>query len=305
MAEKKRGLRNTRMWKRFAAICMAVVMAVTMLPIIPGAKDVYAAPVGYTVDINLYDYDTTTLADPEEPLKARDGGSFYLIAVAKGGPAGPTGNEWTTYAIREVSSLESKTTRVSFAKEEFRIDVYEPEGSTNFVRNDYNEQSWQRQGHYDPTKYRMAEVYLCKKKDGVYYVPMDNTSLDDYLDNYLDVTSDAAPEGYKFLPKTVDNSKGTVNLYRSQFKAEYELRLSFSQDAGPITADQKYCVILKVEHNDTMVPITYYVAEDITYNGADIVIPVKENQWLDQNGNPLQKEKFTVTLLRCRIHRSM
>ena len=293
MTEKKRGVRNTRVWKRFAAICMAVVMAVTMLPIIPGAKDVYAAPTGYTVDINLYDYNKTDLVDPEEPLKARDNGSFYVVAVAKGGPAGPTGNEWTTYAIREVSSLESKTTSVSFAKAEFRTDVYEPEGSTNFVRNDYNEQYWQRQGHYDPTKYRMAEVYLCKKKDGVYYVPMDNTSLDDYLDKYLDVTSDAAPEGYKFLPKTVDNSKGTVNLYRSQFKAEYELRLSFSQDAGPITADQKYCVILKVEHNDTMVPITYYVAEDITYNGTDIVIPVKENQWLNQDGNPLTKEKFT------------
>ena len=293
MAEKKRGLRNTRVWKRFAAICMAVVMAVTMLPIIPGAKDVYAAPTDYTVDINLYDYNKTDLVDPEEPLKARDNGSFYVIAVAKGGLEGPTGNEWTTYAIHEVPSLEYKTTTVSFAKEEFRIDVYEPEGSTNFVRNDYKEQFGQKQGHYDPTKYRMAEVYLCKKKDGVYYVPMDRTSLDEYLNKYLDVTSDAAPEGYKFLPKTVDNSKGTVNLYRSQFKAEYELRLSFSQDAGPITADQKYCVILKVEHNDTMVPITYYVAEDITYNGTDIVIPVKENQWLNQDGNPLSKEKFT------------
>ena len=87
MTEKKRGLRNTRMWKRFAAICMAVVMAVTMLPIIPGAKDVYAATVrDYPIKIQFFGEDKST---PEAPSIALEDDEFYYILItlkAKNGP---------------------------------------------------------------------------------------------------------------------------------------------------------------------------------------------------------------------------
>ena len=65
-----------------------------------------AASQGYTVDINLYDYDKTTLKDPDETLYSKNNnGPFYVVAVAKDGK---NGEVWTTYAVKKVEKLEKK-----------------------------------------------------------------------------------------------------------------------------------------------------------------------------------------------------
>nr|MCR4813902.1 hypothetical protein [Lachnospiraceae bacterium] len=280
--------------KKAGAIALSFVTMLSTLSFggaINGSDKAEAASQGYTVDINLYDYDKKTLKDPDETLYSKNNnGPFYVVAVAKGGHPGDV---WTTYAVKKVDSLSSKTTTVSFNRSDFRVDNYN--GHINDYGNrEFNPQTWQWEstGHYDTANtYKMDSVTLYRVKDGLNWwdVKTDNIVLEDLIDQFD--RDDAAPEGYKFIDGTLDNNKATIKMYKSDYPAAYEMRLSFTGDGGNIKPEDGYIAIVKVEHATG--GDTFYVTDNIDYTGSNLIFKVSESDWLDQNGNPIAKNKFT------------
>ena len=285
-------MKNKKWYKKMGAFLVAFAMIMSL--IVPNGMSmlVEAASQGYSVVINLYDYDKSSLKDPEEPLKAKDGGPFYVVAVAKGGTPSDV---WTTYAVKQVDTLPTKTTTVSFDRADFRTDTWNPDGS--FKQNDYNYDwnSWSYIGHYDPANtYHMNSVTVYRAKDGVGNVTLGSLygpqiSYDDLIAQF---DRDSSPEGYEFLSTTVNDNQGTVGFYKSSFKATYELRINFEGKGDSFTSDDKYIAMVEVEHKTT--GTTYYVT-DVIGGGSTTTLkfPV-EKTWMDRNGDiKPENQKFT------------
>ena len=296
-------MRLGRVTKRVWAFLMAAVMVLSMV-VVGNSPIVEAASQGYSVTINLYEKDKTTLSNVTEHLRSRNNeGPFYLVAVAKGGP----NDSWTTYAVRKIDSLESATTTINFDKSEFRIDKYKNDDYDHESSFDGNDNKG-GQGHYDTVappfqspdnKYHMDSVILYRVKDGLNDadVRITNISLKSMLAQFD--YSDAAPAGYKFLdntmshPETKSDDSATISLYKA-YDTTYEIRLKADANNGVISAGDKYAVVVKVDHwlNDNP---TYFVYDNLEYDGATglVKIPVTSSDWLDRNGKPIANEQFT------------
>ena len=275
----KKGTFRLRVW----AILTAIVMVLSL--IMPtGMSKVEAAPQGYSVSINLYDYDKQTQADPEQALLPKNTAApFYVVAVAKGGtPEDP----WTCYAVKKVSKLEKKNTLVSFDRTDFRIDVY---NQGNFARNDYNYsyQYYNYIGHYDPTKYKMESVTLYRAKDGLREDQVKIGGLYSGQDiSYEDMVAqldmyDAAPYGYKFLGSSASTDPGVIELYRSDYKAQYELRLTVEGDGKAISEDDGYYALVDVLHSNN--DHTYFVGK-LSTDGTEGTKTYTVDKWLNSSG---------------------
>ena len=292
MAKKKL---NWKKIKKAGAIALSFVTMLSTLSFggaINGSDKAEAASQGYTVDINLYDYDKTTLKDPDETLYSKNNnGPFYVVAVAKGGK---NGEVWTTYAVKKVEKLEKKTTTVNFSASDFRIDVY---NGDQFERNDYNfpQGSWWPQGHYDPSNtYNMDSVTLYRIKDGLAEYQVKTGSLWGENISYEDLIAqferdDSAPEGYKYITPDINNNKGTIKLYKSDYKAQYELRIDFDAAGDKIEPKDHYYALVELPHQSGS---TWFVA-DLTGDGKQGTKSIKVNEWLDQNGQRAHDQHFT------------
>ncbi|MCR4837603.1 MAG: hypothetical protein K5897_01545, partial [Eubacterium sp.] len=297
-------MRLGRVTKRVWAFLMSIVMVLSMVVVNGSSSKVEAASKGYSVTINLYDdYDMNTQSNVTDHLRSRNNeGPFYLVAVAKGGrwvgfPPNVQWEEWTTYAVKKIDSLNSASTTISFEKGDFRIDQFRNNADeSTFYGNDNNGGN----GHFDPANsYNMDSVILYRVKDGIKDsdVRIDNISLNQMLAQFD--YSDAAPAGYKFRdntmshPETKSNDSATISLYKA-YDTSYELRLKADANNGVISAADKYAVVVKVDHwlNDNP---TYFVYDNLEYDGASglVKIPVSSSDWLDRNGSAIANEKFT------------
>ena len=272
--QKRKKLLTSKGFRRFVALFAVFAMVISLFPNV--ARKVEAATQGYSVTINLLDYDKATLMDPEEPIQ----GPFVVIAVAKAYNKGASGNEtWTTYAAKKIDSLSSKSTTIVFDKGEFRYDEWNDSPyNTDFKSNNYGTVDWGNggyQGNYDISKgYHMEEVYLYSVAEGVDPSSVDVGSVwgtqisESDLKAKLD--KDTPPSGYKYFAKNVGEGTTTIDLYKSDYKAAYELRVEFDGQGGDVSADDGYIAIVEVEHSSNY----------NTYAISDIVSPTSGSNTL-------------------------
>ncbi len=295
MAEKKRGLRNTRVWKRFAAICMAVVMAVTMLPIIPGAKDVYAAQVDgdtISVTINFKQFD---LENPHTPNISYEGNdqtaqNYHVVATLyKKGTKDVAG-----YGFVIVNNLNQATQTVEI-KNFYTTD-----------EEDYQENPWSPvkkktswtdlDGGYDPAKYDVSlrllygdsPAYVTKQQT---YWPY-GTEVVAYGASYNNLMGQTSTiDGYLFSGSSVTGYNGEITLFKGH--NAYEVEFVFDPEAGTITDQDNFYLLATGTHQST--ETSYYVTK-ITSDGTSekLVYKVENPDWTNINGVS-QDEKYSTS----------
>ena len=292
--QKRKKLLTSKGFRRFVALFAVFAMVISLFPNV--ARKVEAATQGYSVTINLLDYDKATLMDPEEPIQ----GPFVVIAVAKAYNKGASGNEtWTTYAAKKIDSLSSKSTTIVFDKGEFRYDEWNDSPyNTDFKSNNYGTVDWGNggyQGNYDISKgYHMEEVYLYSVAEGVDPSSVDVGSVwgtqisESDLKAKLD--KDTPPSGYKYFAKNVGEGTTTIDLYKSDYKAAYELRVEFDGQGGDVSADDGYIAIVEVEHSSNY--NTYAISDIVSPTSGSNTLSFPISKWLDSNGHEKTDEKF-------------
>ena len=288
MTEKKRGLRNTRMWKRFAAICMAVVMAVTMLPIIPGAKDVYAAQVeGDTIHVTINFFNFTQTA-PITPSIANPGDSHSLM----------------NYHV--VATLTDKTTK-EVAGYGFQIlDNINQASQTIDIRNFYTTAEGARHpnvgpwpgtvqtawtdldGGYDPAKYDVKLRLLYGVTPATYNGGWYNFQGASYSEL---MNQNSTVDGYLFSGSSIEGYDGEINLFKGH--NTYEVEFIFDPEPGTITDQDNFYLVATAKHQST--EDSYYVTK-LTSNGASekLVLKVENPDWTNDKGES-QNEKYSTS----------
>ncbi len=269
MTEKKRGLRNTRVWKRLVAMLLAAVMIVTMVPFIPGAIDAEAAPMNsYPVTVNFYDKNRTTKKSPSG-LTAGWGQQFYLVAtvydahdVAVG--FGYQGVYYVSDYYENGNSAANKNNCV--------VDV------TNFTPIDYAGGGIKPPFAYDPA------VHTIK-------VRLYRGGFDPYNNNYTysQLTTkdwnrtDTFP-GYAFNKKTTYSGSDSANLeiYENP-GAELSINLNFTPEGTKIKAEDNYFLVGTLYHQNSNPD--YFIYPIVTDNDDTLQIAV--DKWRNNGGTEI------------------
>ncbi|SEG37547.1 pilin isopeptide linkage domain-containing protein, partial [Eubacterium ruminantium] len=289
--QKKKKLLGSKKFRRFVALFAVFAMVLSLFPNV--AKKVSAQGQGYKFIVNLYDYEQQNLMTPEYPVE----GPFFFIAVAEA--IRPNGAHLTCYAVKKVDKLTADTTTVEMYASDFRYDEWDPD-TDEFTKNNYN---WS--GHYDQNEgytITSATTRLYVAKQGVdpstieegspwgaqhplrYYIgENDDTGL---------LTDQIPPTGYKYFGTTTTNDKCEINLYRTEYHHEYQLKVELDGEGGAISADDGYYAIVEVEHHSPD-RFTYFISDALSSEGGNTELKYSVSKWLDSNGHELNNEVFT------------
>ena len=288
-------------WKRFAAIVMAIVMIVTMLPVIPSAKDDFAANVSdFAVTINFFEFDQTT---PKTPALYNGGnGQNYHVVISL---TDKESGQVAGYGFVSVPDINQATQTLHITRF-WNLDEVDQYGRKKAAWHGLNPPH-DDQGcsyYFDTEKYEVSEMRL-------YYGDMPDYNQYQW--------NSAAPysaliqqtdsiDGYLFKSSSFDQTTGEINLYEGH--QAYEVALNFDPDMDPIVENDRYYILVSALHDSGN--YSYYYRPLVTDGSNPFKIRIhngtttENGDWSDSNGNPT-KEKYTgnwkpvtVTILRAR-----
>ena len=267
---------------------MVMMMTVSLFSSVGIAS---AEPVtDFAVTINFYEFDQTTPAAPY--LQVENHGNpytdknYHVVVTLKDKGTG----EVAGYGFADIENINQATQTLHIT--EFYTTA-EDDGSRNPLFEPLE---------YDPEQYVASGVRLYYGKSparGIYGYP--GVAYSELI------TQQDTIDGYIFMGSDVDATTGEINLYKGT--QEYAVRISFTDDAGTITADDGYYILVSAKHKSGNNEFSYYYAPLVTNenegdnaktvdfvvangngikNGPDRV----DGDWLDNNGHKTP-EKYT------------
>ncbi|MBR3538780.1 MAG: hypothetical protein IKN79_06880, partial [Eubacterium sp.] len=278
---------------------MAIVMIVTMFPVIPTGKDASAAVVNdYTVYLKFFEFDekTSHVANIPNSGNLWTGQNYHVIATLYDkGTKNVAG-----YGFVVVDNINQSTWPIELHITKFWSVSEKPYS--------YNSSTWPYQlitvtqsnwvelpGGYDPDKYDVS-LRLRYGDTPSYYGP-DNHTVVGYGPGYSTLNSQVdSIDGYNFLSSIAGASSGEINLYRGE--QMYEMAMHFDPDMPAIKEDEGYFILVEATHSSGNK--SYYYKKLSTDGSNPYVIRVKngsteeDGEWLDGNGNIKKTEKFST-----------
>ena len=272
-------------WKRFAAIVMAIVMIVTLLPVIPSAKDVSAKEVSsYPVAVDFYDIDRTTKKSPSG-LTVNNGDQFYIVATIKDseGTIVGYGYEGVYYVSEYYENSNS-----AYHKSGGVVTIPEFYDISSSPEMDYNSWPFGWKGIV-PFTYDTSLHTISVRMYRGQFNPMSKYKYAELVNTQYTGRTDVF-DGYAFCPdkSSTGAESATLGIYQDPGQ-EFDVRITASPEGTTIPTTENYYVWATVSHATT--GETYYFAPFSLYGNK-----VQDNivtEWRDGNGNVIANEKYT------------